>query len=136
APPPVPPRPAPPPMATPARPSTKSTVAFGAAKPPPAASPPAARPVLELASDPEATVPVHPGPVPAAARPSASAAAAAATGNGSTMARKLEDLGLSQAQVDGVLALSRDVIERVVWEVVPDLAETIIREEIRRLTAE
>ena len=34
------------------------------------------------------------------------------------------------------LTLSRDVIERVVWEVVPDLAEVIIREEIRRLTAE
>jgi hypothetical protein len=33
-----------------------------------------------------------------------------------------------------VLALSRDVIEKVVWEVVPDLAETLIREEIRRLT--
>jgi hypothetical protein len=27
------------------------------------------------------------------------------------------------------------VVERVVWEVVPDLAETIIKEEIRRLTA-
>ena len=37
-------------------------------------------------------------------------------------------------QVAGVLALSREVIEKVVWEVVPDLAETLIREEIRRLT--
>jgi hypothetical protein len=35
-----------------------------------------------------------------------------------------------------VLALSREVIERVVWEVVPDLAETVIREEIQRLTAD
>ena len=33
-----------------------------------------------------------------------------------------------------MIALSRDVIEKVVWEVVPDLAETLIREEIRRLT--
>lgn len=32
--------------------------------------------------------------------------------------------------------LSREVVERIVWEVVPDLAETIIREEIRRLTRE
>jgi hypothetical protein len=38
--------------------------------------------------------------------------------------------------VDGVLNLSRTVVEQVVWEVVPDLAETIIREEIRRLTQE
>jgi hypothetical protein len=51
------------------------------------------------------------------------------------MATKLEGLGLDKAQVEGVLALSRDVIEQVVWEVVPDLAETIIREEIRRLTS-
>lgn len=35
-----------------------------------------------------------------------------------------------------VLALSRDVVERVVWEVVPVLAETMIREEIKRLTSE
>jgi hypothetical protein len=52
------------------------------------------------------------------------------------MAAKLAELGLSTAQVEGVLALSREVIERVVWEVVPDLAEVIIREEIRRLTSE
>ncbi|MBM4361624.1 MAG: response regulator, partial [Deltaproteobacteria bacterium] len=49
---------------------------------------------------------------------------------------KLEALGLTPAQVDAVLALSREVVERVVWEVVPVLAETLIKEEIRRLTAE
>ena len=38
------------------------------------------------------------------------------------------------AQVEAVLALSREVVERVVWEVVPQLAETIIKEEIARLT--
>ncbi len=41
-----------------------------------------------------------------------------------------------EAQVKELLAsLSRDVIERIVWEVVPDLAETIIKEEIRKLKA-
>jgi len=44
--------------------------------------------------------------------------------------------GLSAAQVEAIAALSRDVIERVVWEVVPDLAETIIREELAKLTAD
>jgi hypothetical protein len=34
------------------------------------------------------------------------------------------------------LALSREVIEQVVWEVVPVLAETMIQEEIKRLTSE
>jgi CheY-like chemotaxis protein len=50
------------------------------------------------------------------------------------MAAQLEGLGLTPAQVDAVLALSREVVERVVWEVVPVLAETIIKEEIARLT--
>jgi hypothetical protein len=50
------------------------------------------------------------------------------------MAAKLEQIGLTPTQVDAVLALSRDVVERVVWEVVPVLAETIIKEELARLT--
>ena len=45
-------------------------------------------------------------------------------------------MGLNAAQVQGVLALSREVVEKVVWEVVPVLAETMIKEELRRLTAE
>lgn len=49
--------------------------------------------------------------------------------------KRLSAMGLSRDQVDGVLALSREVIEQVVWEVVPELAETLIREELRRLTA-
>lgn len=52
------------------------------------------------------------------------------------LAGKLKDIGLTPAQVDAVLALSREVVERVVWEVVPQLAETIIKEEIARLTRE
>ncbi|HKQ67730.1 MAG TPA: response regulator, partial [Polyangiaceae bacterium] len=63
------------------------------------------------------------------------AAIAAATSNG-PLAAKLANLGLSEAQVTGVLALSREVVEKVVWEVVPVLAETMIKEEIRRLTSE
>ncbi|HEY4103647.1 MAG TPA: response regulator [Polyangiaceae bacterium] len=48
-------------------------------------------------------------------------------------AGKLGGLGLSSTQVDAVLALSREVVEQVVWEVVPTLAETIIKEELKRL---
>ena len=43
---------------------------------------------------------------------------------------------MTSEQVEGVLALSREVVERVVWEVVPTIAETLIAEEIRRLTTE
>jgi hypothetical protein len=52
------------------------------------------------------------------------------------LAQRLQNLGLTQDQVAGVLALSREVIEKVVWEVVPVLAETLINEEIQRLTSE
>jgi hypothetical protein len=57
------------------------------------------------------------------------------TGNGQ-FAEKLEGLGLTGEQVQAVMALSREVVEQVVWEVVPALAETMIQEEIRRLTSE
>jgi hypothetical protein len=55
---------------------------------------------------------------------------------GADFSAQLQGLGLSAQQVEGVLALSRDVVERVVWEVVPVLAETLIKEELARLTAE
>jgi hypothetical protein len=61
--------------------------------------------------------------------------AAAVVSANADLERKIGALGLTAEQAAAVLALSREVVERVVWEVVPDLAETIIKEEIRRLTA-
>ncbi|MDQ3033405.1 MAG: hypothetical protein M3Y87_13385, partial [Myxococcota bacterium] len=109
-----------------------------AAVPSPAVPSPSAtrQPTLELAED-DGFMSPAPTPAPAPRAPSGSmAAAASATSSNGEMAGKLSGLGLSPDQIDGVLALSREVIERVVWEVVPDLAETIIREEIRRLTSQ
>jgi hypothetical protein len=41
---------------------------------------------------------------------------------------------LNEDQIRAMLQqVSREVIEKIVWEVVPDLAETLIREEIRKL---
>lgn len=41
---------------------------------------------------------------------------------------------LTEEQLASAISrISREVIERIAWEVVPDLAETIIREEIRRI---
>jgi CheY-like chemotaxis protein len=77
-------------------------------------------------------------PAPAAPPPAAHAPAQGGVGaaiNGQ-LAGKLGDLGLSPQQAEAVLALSREVVERVVWEVVPHLAETMIKEEIARLTKE
>ena len=89
-----------------------------------------------------------PGPMPPRAAPAAPAASPMATTHGSGgvggavdranghLAGKLGELGLSPAQADAVMALSREVVERVVWEVVPQLAETMIKEEIARLMRE
>ena len=49
---------------------------------------------------------------------------------------RLEALGLTPEQVEGVLKLSAEVVERVVWEVVPELAEAMIREELHRLVGD
>lgn len=81
----------------------------------------------------EPTTAVPPPPKPA---PIAAALAVASGPDGREMAAKLGALGLTPAQADAVLALSRDLVERVVWEVVPQLAETMIKEEIARLTKE
>ena len=109
------------------------TLACGSAKRlplvPPAsntAPPLAAKPTAPAAAAPVA---VH-APPPAAAPVAASAVAAAAA----SVAPKLEGMGLTPEQVTAILSLTKEVVERVVWEVVPDLAETIIREEIQRLT--
>ena len=130
-------RPAPPqpPAAPPARAAAPAaaptnpgrTVAFDRG-PAPQAAPAAAqaRPAPQAAPAPRPTSPGN--------QQAPQAAVAAVTAHGGELAQKLDGLGLSADQVAGVLALSRDVIEKVVWEVVPDLAETLIREEIRRLT--
>ena len=149
----------PPAAAAPQRPATSrtATLAFGmpnapggpmvpaAAATPPATTPPAAgtRQQAARATSSTSTASAQSAPTAqsAASAPAATAipqpvvAAAVATSSGGDLAGKLRGLGLTTTQVDGVLALSREVIERVVWEVVPDLAETIIREEIKRLTA-
>ena len=78
----------------------------------------------------EAKPQAAPAPAPAAAAPATGAVAAKVNGQ---LSGKLGELGLTPQQVEGVLALSREVVERVVWEVVPALAEALIKEEIARL---
>lgn len=107
-----------------------------------AAAAPAAPAKPAVPRPPAAAAPKPPTPAapaaPAAKKPVAPAAApitAAANAASADLAARLSGLNLSEEQINGVLGISREVIEQVVWEVVPDLAETIIREEIRRLTA-
>lgn len=116
--------------AAPVAPAAPAKPAFPAAAPvaPKPAAP--AAPAPAPAAKPAAPATSAPKPEPAAA-PSAAVAAAA-----SSLEQKLAGLDLTPDQVRGVLALSREVIEQVVWEVVPDLAEALIKEEIARLTRE
>ncbi len=68
-----------------------------------------------------------PSPAPVAAPMAASVQASA---------EQLVEQQVSAAGVpstEAVNAATREIIERVVWEVVPELAETLIREEIQRL---
>jgi len=117
------------------------TLAYGASPSPNVPASPAppqvqARPVQPVSPARAAEVPSRPvSPViPAPAAPVAAPAAAAPAALPADFAGKLGHLGLSAAQVEAVLALSREVVEQVVWEVVPTLAETIIKEELKRLT--
>lgn len=49
----------------------------------------------------------------------------------------LESLPLTEEQIQNIVTRAfQNVIERIAWEVVPDLAERIIREEIQRLTGD
>jgi len=114
------------------------TLAYGSTPlPPPAAAAPAVKP-LGGSSPFGSRAPTQPGTAAYSppAPPVAAAPVAAAAGNGAhaDFANKLGGLGLTPAQIEGVLSLSREVVEKVVWEVVPTLAEAMIKEEIARLT--
>jgi len=118
----------------PASAARSGTLVFGDpgnSPPPPAAMP---APMPPRPAPVHAAPPAAPAPSPIATTHGVGGGVAAAV-NGH-LAGKLGDLGLSPAQADAVLALSREVVERVVWEVVPQLAETMIKEEIQRLMHE
>jgi CheY-like chemotaxis protein len=117
------------------------TLSFeGSGNAPPVAAPPP-HPVAPLTRTAPSGLPAfNPPPAPPVVHPtspsmprSVEAPPVAAAVNGQ-LAGKLGELGLTAAQADAVMALSREVVERVVWEVVPQLAEAIIKEEIARLT--
>lgn len=106
---------------------------------PPAAAPAApSQPARTPQAAPQATAPhAPPGPSAPAQAPSARVAALAQIAQRATdktLAQKAADL--SPEQIEAVREVARDVIEHVVWDVVPNLAETIIREELAKLLAE
>jgi CheY-like chemotaxis protein len=109
-------------------PQRAATMMFQGAPPPAVgAAPGAPIPPAPPTSPVMARPPAAPAQAPSVARPEAPAASA-------HLQKAVADLGLTPAQVEAVLALTKEVVERAVWEVVPALAETLIKEEIARLT--
>ena len=91
---------------------------------------PAAKPAPALAPTPIAA------PTPAPAPPlGLDAALAGATNEAAASVARDAGLDPDGPEMAALVKLSREVIERVVWEVVPELAETIIRENVDRLAA-
>jgi CheY-like chemotaxis protein len=89
------------------------------------------RPAPEKAAPPLAPAP-KPAAVPSAAAPKPTAPAS--VGEPVTPLPPLEPgKPYDPVAMDAIARLSREIIERIVWEVVPDLAEKIIREELDRL---
>ena len=89
-------------------------------------------------------IPTTPAPAPAATPAptpvsssieQAAARAAAAVPSAAAQAAAGAGLDPNGPEVAALVKLSREVIEQVVWEVVPDLAETIIKENLDRLAA-
>lgn len=62
------------------------------------------------------------------ANPSASASASVS----SKIDQKVAEFAAKGPEYEAIARLSREIIEKIVWEVVPELAETIIREELQK----
>jgi CheY-like chemotaxis protein len=130
-------RPTPPPMATPpSTPAPLSALGTTPASYPPSSSS-AARPVpmAPPASTPAplfSAMPAMPAPpLPAVATaPSVSAMVSAAVG--AAVDQKIAAIGARGPEYEAIAKLSREIIEQIVWEVVPELAEVIIREHVER----
>jgi len=162
APTPVPPRATPPapaaavparPVMLPTPPAPAAPVAPKPTLPPPglpAMAPAQVRPPVPRFSPPPPTAPALPAPADSVTRkvptpvPATAAAAppsvrqsspALAAIVSSAVDQKVAALAARGPDYEAIAKLSREIIEQVVWEVVPELAETIIRQEIDRLAS-
>jgi CheY-like chemotaxis protein len=125
--------PAPPPAAPP--PAPAPVVPFAPPAPPPARGrtvtptpTPAPVPVPRARLATPAPVPPPPAPPPAVVMPPAAMAPAVAQ----SIDQKLAAISAKGPEYEAIAKLSREIIEQVVWEVVPDLAEAIIREHLEK----
>jgi DNA-binding response OmpR family regulator len=119
-----------PPVATPAVPTvTRPLGPRPSQSMPVVAAPSAAFPSPPVARRAPTPVPLSP-PVIHPAVPASSAMAVS-----SAVDQKIAALAARGPEYEAIAKLSREIIEQVVWEVVPELAEVIIRREIDRLAS-
>ena len=71
--------------------------------------------------------------MPVAAPPAVAAPLVAAVS--SAIDQKVAAIAARGREYEAIAKLSREIIEQVVWEVVPELAEVIIKQELDRLAA-
>jgi CheY-like chemotaxis protein len=118
------------------RPSMPSMPAIPSHAPPPAAPPPRqpTGPAVPLDTRGRVATPpprqrlVTPPPAPPPARVVPPAAQATIS---ASVEQKLAALSAKGPEYEAIAKLSREIIEQVVWEVVPELAEAIIREHVK-----
>jgi hypothetical protein len=79
--------------------------------------------------------PAAPAPAPAAPFAPAAPSPAAAAVVSNVVAQKMSALAARGPEYEAIAKLSKEIIEQVVWEIVPELAEAIIRQEVDRLAA-
>ena len=130
----------PPSIATPVAPAAVPPAAVRPPVPRFSPPPPTPAPTSSAVATPSAPVTRRvPTPIPpaAGAEPvavSASSPALAAVVS-SVVDQKVAALAARGPEYEAIAKLSREIIEQVVWEVVPELAESIIRQEIDRLAS-
>jgi CheY-like chemotaxis protein len=74
--------------------------------------------------------PPPPAPAPAAAKPALGSPVTHAS-VAASVEQKLAAMSAKGPEYEAIAKLSREIIEQVVWEIVPELAEAIIREHIK-----
>ena len=110
-----------PPVAAPVAPARAPVIPARVPTPVPPTAPVVQAPLRRSASMPVAAPPPTPGPLVAAVS--------------SVIDQKVAAIAARGREYEAIAKLSREIIEQVVWEVVPELAEVIIRQEIDRLVA-
>jgi CheY-like chemotaxis protein len=126
------------PIAAPTRPTTAAPMAAPARATAPLSVPPSSlhSPFATPPVSPPA--PAHAAPAAAAppavsARPSTSALvpAVVSAAVGAAVEQRMATFAAKGPEYEAIAKLSREIIEQIVWEVVPELADAIIREQVR-----